>query len=87
MFLRGKTEKQVLDLIRETLDRPDKCYTQGDGRRVRLKEYREPIGELVLLDEKCQLCTRLVKTVKVVYERDRVGDFYVVTAYPLFRKD
>lgn len=83
MFLRGITKDTVLTLIKKTLKRPQKKYRQWDGRRVVLRTYKEPVGELVVIEEG-GLSTTLIYTLKVVYTRERSGDIYIVTAYPLF---
>lgn len=86
MFLRGSSRTKVLNIIRETVRWPDKIYTQKDGRKVLLKKYKEEVGELPHFDENGRLTTRLLKTMRVVYNIDRKRNVQVITAHPLFLK-
>ena len=83
IFLTGSSERMVLRCIRRAMTYPDLTYTQRDGRRVCVKRYPFPVGEMVCFDEDRRLVRRLLNRVKVVYTRDREGDISIITAFPL----
>lgn len=85
MFHRGFSKHKVLNLIKETILHPDQSFTQKDGRIVAIKMYPGEVGEIVQFEKKRQLYTRLLKTIKVVFEPAGYdGKINVITAYPLF---
>lgn len=86
MFLRGASAKEVLKIIKQTVKYPDQHYTQRDGRKVAVKAYTYEIGELPHLNEEGGLSTRLINTIRVVYQSSRNHRrIYVVTAHPLLK--
>ena len=86
MFLRGASAKEILEIIKDTVKCPDQLYTQRDGRKVAVKAYSYEVGELPHLNEEGGLSTRLINTIRVVYQSSRNHRrIYVVTAHPLLK--
>lgn len=85
MFLRGASAKEVLKIIKQTLKYPDQLYTQRDGRKVAVKAYSYEVGELPHLNVEGGLSTRLINTIRVVYQISSNRKIYVVTAHPLLK--
>ena len=46
---------------------PDITYTQPDGRRVRVKTFKDPVGEMPYFDEERTVRKRLLYRLRVVY--------------------
>lgn len=86
MFLCEMSKDAVLDMIKQTLQSPDKAFTQDDGLLVRLKNFSSPVGEMISFDEEGVLVTRILTTVKVVFTIDKHGNYDIVTAFPLLKK-
>lgn len=82
MFLSNSTRRFVRRAILKTVESPDRTLTQiGDGRRVRIKTFRKPVGEKPYFDESGTLRKRLLYKVRVVYTY-RGRRKVIITAYP-----
>ena len=82
MFLSNSTESFVRRAILETVESPDRAFTQTeDRRRVRIKTFRKPVGEKPYFDESGTLRKRPLYKVRVVYTY-RGRRQVIITAYP-----
>ena len=55
MFKSNSTRRDVRRAIQQTMEWPDITYTQPDGRRVRVKIFKDPVGEMPLILMKNEL--------------------------------
>ena len=82
MFLSNSTERFVRRAIVETMESPDRTFTQPrNGRRVRIKTFKNPVGEKPYFDKSGTLRKRLLYKVRVVYTY-RGRRKVIITAYP-----
>ena len=86
IFLSGSSRDDVLAIIDETLNSPDREYMQADGAGVLVKGFRNEVGELVTFDVEGNLKRRLLHTLKIIYTVNMNGYFQIRTAFPLLRR-
>ena len=86
IFRIGSSRDDVLAIIDETLNSPDRQYMQADGAGVLVKEFRNAVGQLVTFDVEGNLKTRLIHTLKIIYTVNVNDYFQIRTAFPLLRR-
>ena len=81
MFKSNSTRRDVRRAIQKTMEWPDITCTQPDGRRVRIKTFKDPVGEMPYFDEERTVRKRLLYRLRVVYI-NRGRKKIIITAYP-----
>ena len=83
MFLRGMLKDDIVSIVEETILCPDEPTTKrGRGKYVAKKTFPNDVGEFVEFDQEGSLCKRSLNVVKVVFTKNKYGQFRVITAYP-----
>lgn len=81
MFLPGSSKDDVMSVIEQTIEHPDRTLTQPDGTRIRTKTFTDPVGEIPFFDAGGKLKRRLLYKLRVVF-KNRGHRKYIISAYP-----